>query len=701
MNNKLLYIILWCCYSLFAQAPNDTQPIDIQRITAKIELDTIKKAVKGNIKVQFKAIKNTDSAYLDAQKFTSVNSDTSDITYQNNKIWLQGNFKANQQYTYEFDYETTPKKTLYFWGWNPKNKDTTTVNRQQIWSQGQGKYTSYWLPSIDNMNDKIVFDLTFNFHSDYQVISNGNLVSKKATSPNINQWHYQMQQPMSSYLVALTIGKYQKTVVKSNSAIGLENYIYPEEIDHYESTYRHHQEIFDFLEKEIGVPYPWEVYRQVPVRDFLYAGMENTACTLFDDEFIVDVNAFADKNFVNVSAHELAHQWFGNLITETDSRHHWLHEGFATYYALKVEQQIFGNDYFYFKLYESAEQLTALNDTESATPLIITNGSSLNYYQRGAWAIFALENYLGETLFKKSIQQFLKKYAYKNVTTDDFLETVLETIQETSNKELSSFAETWLLQKNFPTKQALDLLTQSEFMQKYLQLAGERTQPLIGKYQLLSDALNFPVNPYLGQEVVSQLYGDTSPEAQKLLQKAFDTNHPKIEFALANTLSSIPIPVKKNMEKLLHSKSYATVESALYQLWNNFDSDKKKYLDKTKNIIGFSNKNVRTLWLLLALNTPGYSIEERASFFSELQKYTAPNHRIGTRINAFRYLGILQSYNDQSIINLSNGATHPNWQFNKFCTKTIEKMLQQPKFQNKFRRLYVQLPIKVQKMVDN
>ncbi len=681
---------------VFAQAPSDTQPIDFTHITAALEFNVNSETVKGTVKATFIAKENSNNAYLDAQHFNKVTSiDSLVVTYKNNKIVLKGNFEKGKHYTYRFNYSVCPKKALYFWGWNTKHTDSNFPNRKQIWTQGQGKYTSFWLPSIDNMNDKIIFDLKISFDPTYEVIANGQLIDTLSNTPTLKQWHYQMDKPMSSYLVALAIGKYQKQTSISSTGVSLENFIYPNRIQDIEATYKHHKQIFEFLELEIGVPYPWKVYRQVPVKDFLYAGMENTSCTLFDDDFVISESMFDDQNFVSISAHELAHQWFGNLITETNSNHHWLHEGFATYFALKAEREIFGEDYFYYKLYESAEQLNAVSEKEKSTPLITKKGSSLNYYQRGAWALFALENYIGATNFKKAVRLFLNQYAYKNVTTDNFL-TIVAFV---SKKDLSTFSKNWLYNSNFPTKKALSLLTASDFIKKYLRLAGERTQPLAGKHQYLSEALLFPVNPYLVQEVVSQLHDDSSENAKKLLLRAFKTNHPKVQFALASSLTSIPKELKISMEKLLKSTSSATVEAALYNLWNNFDAEKFRYLNITKDKIGLNNKNIRTLWLLLALNTKGFSVNERASFYKELHRYTAINHSIGTRINAFKYLEILKSFDDQSIINLSKGAVHPNWQFNKFCTQTIKRLLPIPKFQNKFVRLRDELPTKVQKMI--
>ena len=181
---------------------------------------------------------------------------------------------------------------------------------------------------------------------------------------------------MSSYLVALAVGKYEKEEIASSSGVPIELYYYPGDDRKAEPTYRHTQQIFEFLEKEIGVAYPWQNYKQIPVRNFLYAGMENTGTTIFSDLFVVDSTAFKDRNYVNVNAHELAHQWFGDLVTVASGEHHWLQEGFSTYYALLAERAIFGEDYYYWKLFESAEELKELSDSGKGEALINSKASS-------------------------------------------------------------------------------------------------------------------------------------------------------------------------------------------------------------------------------------------------------------------------------------------------------------------------------------
>ena len=329
--------ILCVLYSAFSIA-QQTNFVDFKRAEAVMFFNEFKvdSTLFDSFEIKFDILKKTDSIYLDAvdMRFENISLNGKSIDYKNDgkKLIIYNKFKPSENNMLSFIFFAAPKKAMYFVGWE-------NDARNQIWTQGQGKYTSHWLPSIDNMNDKIEFDLTFAAPKGYEVISNGKLISKSENS-SYNLWKYDMLKPMSSYLVALVVGEYSKKVEISKSGIPLEMYYYPEDSLKAEPTYRYTKEVFDFLEEEIGVAYPWQNYKQVPVHDFLYAGMENTSCTIFSDAFMIDNTAFIDKNYVNVNAHELAHQWFGDLVTETSGTHHWLQEGFATYYALLAERDM-------------------------------------------------------------------------------------------------------------------------------------------------------------------------------------------------------------------------------------------------------------------------------------------------------------------------------------------------------------------------
>ncbi|MDH7448313.1 M1 family metallopeptidase [Aquimarina sp. 2201CG14-23] len=686
-------LYLFTFFFSFGVVAQQSKEVDFLTGNVNVFLEANYKKVEGKVTYTFKVLKPTKSIAIDAQKMRIMNvlldGEKIDITYDDKVLQIVSDFKPAAEHSIEIQYIAAPQKALYFL------KDYQ--GNDQIWTQGQGKYTSNWLPSFDDMNEKVVFDLTINYDADYEVIANGKLISKELVNDSIRRWEYDMQQPMSSYLLALAVGKYGKVVETSESGIPLEMYYYPEDRDKFESTYKHSKQMFDFLEKEIGYAFPWQNYKQIPVKDFLYAGMENTGTTIFSDAFVVDNIAFNDRNYINVNAHELAHQWFGDLVTETEGKHHWLQEGFATYYALLAEKEIFGEEYFQYKLYESAEQLTEQAKAKDATSLLDSKASSLTFYQRGAWALHALKNLIGDANFKITIHNYLDKHKYSNVNTSDFINVA----EEVSGQDLTEYRKIWLEAIAFPSQEALDILTTSSFIKKYLGLAGERTQPLAGKWGTLATALDFPINEYLGQEVIYQLDGETSQEAIALFNKAFETNNVFVRQAIANTMSRIPKGLKKQYESLLEDESYATIEPALYHLWANFPSERNSYLDKTKDIIGFNDKNVRILWLVLALSTSDYQPEKHQEFYAELSGYSSSIHHFSTRENAFTYLESLQAFSDQSLIDLVDGALHHNWRFRNFCRKVLDNLLKDPKFQKKYVDLKSNLPKRQQDYLEN
>ncbi len=642
-------------------------------VALKVDVDT--KTVRGEVHYEFQVDQAIDSVFIDAKnmEFDKVLLDGKAVKthYDTEKLWLISDFLPNTTHQLLLDYEVVPQKAVYF------VKDHK--GNDQIWTQGQGKYTSNWLPSFDDVNEKIIFDITIEYDSDYEVIANGKLQSKKTTN-GVTTWKYDMIHPMSSYLVAFVIGTYAQKTTFSKSGIPLTYYYYPEDTLKFEPTYRYSKQMFDFLERKIGVPYPWQDYKQIPVKDFLYAGMENTGTTIFSDAFVVDSIAYTDRTYSNVNAHELAHQWFGDLVTAKEGTHHWLQEGFATYYALLAEREVLGEDYFYYKLYESAEQLDAQSNGKNATAVLNPKASSLTFYQHGAWVLHALQDKVGVENFDTAVQQYLNKYQFGNVKTADFMNMVAEV----SGEDLTAFRALWLETAVFPSKEALKLLEKSSFIKKYLNLAKERTQPLAGKIAVIDEALDFPVNDYVGQEAVYQLEGDVSPQGIELYKKAFATNNIYVRQAIATTLNKIPARLKKDYESLLSDPSFVTQEATLYHLWTNYPTQRKEFLDQMKDVVGFSDKNIRTLWLVLAISTPEYEASRKKHFFDELNAYTTKRNTTKVRQNAFTYLESLQLFSDQALQSLVDGATHYNWRFRDFCRKILDKLLQDERYRKKF-----------------
>lgn len=677
----LLFVNFCCIGNLFSQ---QTDVVDFVKIKAFVGVIQPENKIASQYTVTFKILKKVDSVYVDAVATDIVRNFTEDFTIAatETKIWFTGNFEPGKTYIARFDYEVFPKQALYFF-------------KDQIWTQGQGKYTSHWLPSIDDINDKIEFDLSFDSKLFQAVISNGKLISTE-TEWNEKFSSFNMKHPMPSYLAAFVIGNFDKKELVSNSGIPIELYLKPQDSLKFEPTYRYSKEIFDFLETEIGVPFPWQNYKQVPVRDFLYAGMENTTLTIFSEAFVVDSTGFNDRNYVNVNAHELAHQWFGNLVTETDSKHHWLQEGFATYYALLAEREIFGDEYYYWQLYQTAEQLKARSDKGEGESLLNPKASSLTFYQKGAWALHILRETIGDEAFKTAVKNYLETHKFKNVTTYDFLKEV----KAVSNADVATFEKDWLRQSAFQSEEAYQSLMKSAFIQEYFEVSSLRATPFSDKKNRLKTALTFP-NDFIGQEAVLQLVGEPISKTIPLYKKAFESNNLYVRQAIALSLQTIPKELQKEYESLLNDASYVTIETALYKLWSQFPEKRKEYLNKTKGIEGFQNKNIRQLWLTLVLITEGFENSQKESYLKELKSYTATEYSFEIREKAFEYVNELQLWDLETLKNLVEACVHPNWRFSKASKEMLHTLLQDKKYYEQVRVLGRQVSEKAANYINS
>ncbi|URC11519.1 M1 family metallopeptidase [Flavobacterium sp. B183] len=670
------YTLLFFTAFTFAQ---QTQFVDFKTVSGQLTVNVVEKTISGTVDYQFEILKPIDTIRIDAKNmaFSNVQIDNRETVFisTDKELKIVGNFQKGENHL-TFQYSAKPKQALYF-----VNMDNSEV---QIWTQGQGRYTSNWFPSFDDVNEKVVFSLGVTYDSAYQVISNGILESKKINT-NQTHWQYKMEKPMSSYLLMLAIGKYDKKELKAKSRIPLEYYLENKDADRFEPTYRYSKRIFDFLEKEIGVKYPWEIYREIPVRDFLYAGMENTTSTLFATRYVVDSIGFEDRNYTNVDAHELAHHWFGDLITAESSTHHWLQEGFATYFAALAEREIYGDDFFYSKLYDTAQQIKFASRTDSI-PVLNAKASSLTFYEKGAWALFVLHESIGDKAFKKAIKSYLKKYAYQTVNTQNFFDE----IKKVSDFDLDKFQKTWLESIVFDTATANTLLSKNKSIQVRLEVDKLKKIALAEKENFLSKTLDSDIYSSVKEAIVNQLENEEYESKKALLLQALKTNDLQVRQAVAASLTKIPEDFRVEYESLLDDKSYQTQEVALYWLWRNFPEHRTRYLDKSKNWVGFNDYNLRTLWLSLALSTPNYANDSEV-LISELIAFSSAKYEATTRQNALEKLIAFKIINDAVLTNLVSATTHHMWQFSKFGRDTIRLLLKNTDLRASFERILTNL----------
>lgn len=641
-----------------------------------IAVDPYNEIIKGSVSYELETSLKGDSIAVDARDLTitavEVNRRNTDYSYDGSKLMVYKKYRANKSYKLKIVYEANPKKAVYFLGWH----DDIPGNNQ-VWTQGQGKYSSHWVPSFDDMSEKLVFDLQIDFNKEYELAANGNLMDTEVRD-SIKSWKYSMKDPMSSYLLAFAAGPYHSKIIHSSSGIPMQQYYYADRPEVLEPTYRYSKAIMDFLEDEIGLPYPWQNYKQLPARDFLYAGMENTGTTIFSDGYLIDSLAFPDRNYVEINAHEMAHQWFGNLVTEFGAEDHWLHEGFATYYSLLARKKIFGEDFYYWKLFEMAERL----EKGKAEALTDPSASSLTFYEKGAWALVILRDRVGDQAFKSGVGEFLRNYAFNNAGIADFIKS----LQPHTDYDLGEFEAEWLQSVEFPNDRAIDFLKENNaairdwhLLRRELTTSAESNENIIKRYW--NDQA--PID--LKKKILSKFTKSLSVE---FLKEIFDSGEPELRKMLSIQLERIPPELKKEFESLLEDDSYISRENALFKLWIYFPSSRGDYLDRTREIMGLPNYNIRILWLFLAALTQDYETPgARIIYRDELFGYTSPRYPYEIRQNAFAVITEVFELPDQNLKDLVNASVHKVWQFRSFARQLLAEILKDEKQKIRLQKL--------------
>jgi aminopeptidase N len=410
--------------------------------------------------------------------------------------------------------------------------------------------------------------------------------------------------------------------------------------------------------------------------------MENTSATVFSRDFVVDEIGFNDKNYLNVNAHELAHQWFGDLVTAENGKHHWLQEGFATYYALLAEKEVFGEDYFYYKLYSISQQLKSVYKTDTI-PILNEKASSLTFYQKGAWALHVLREGVGAKIFQKAVRNYLKKYSFKNVNTDNFLDE----IRRVSKFDVDSFRIKWLESPSFDNQKVTELLSKKQSIKTLFEIQKLRNKPFLEKQAVFEKTMQSDAYFPIKEEIIYQIENVSFADKANLLHLAMATNDVNVRQSIANTTPKIPLDFKMEFETLLDDTSYITREVALNTLWSQFPEDQIKYLEKSKDWVGFNDKNLRILWLTLALGTKDYELESKAKYYDELLHYCSPKFESSVRQNALENLLFINDKDKNVLPFLVNSLTNHKWQFSKFGRDKIRLLLKNQNIRTYFETL--------------
>lgn len=347
-------------------------------------------------------------------------------------------------------------------------------------TQFESHHARQAFPCIDEPEAKATFSLTVNTLADHMVVSNTHVSTElvDAKNPKLKSVSFEKTPIMSTYLLAFVSGNLGFLEAKSKSGVVVRTYATPDNVEHTKFALSTAVKVLDFYEQYFDIKYPLAKCDHIALPDFAAGAMENWGCILYREQcMLVDpmYTSLATKQFAAlVVAHELAHQWFGNLVTMKWWNDLWLNEGFASWIEYLAIDKIFPDWQLWTQFLvddrETGLKLDALEHTHPIEvpvhhPDEIRSIFDAISYSKGASIINMLHEYLGAEAFRDGLRHYLKKHAYKNTITSD----LWQSLSHVSGKKVDKFMHAWTSQPGFPVVKAVDLddnqvhLSQSRF----------------------------------------------------------------------------------------------------------------------------------------------------------------------------------------------------------------------------------------------
>ena len=362
-------------------------------------------------------------------------------------ITLPGPVAEGREGVVEIAYTSRPRRGLYFHSPGPRWPDRPLF----LYSQGQSSDNRRWIPCYDQPDDRTSWDLHVTRPKDLQSVSNGVLVGTQARG-NLETDHWRFDSRSPTYLISLIVGKLQ-TITETWKDVALEYSAPPGNEEALRTSLAETGNMMAFFGDYLQSPYPWSRYAQTYVWDFIYGGMENITATTLNMRALHTKAARPNYRSEGLVAHELAHMWFGDLITCRTWQHIWLNEGFATYFTDLFFEHRYGEEEFllrrrrqngqYMRGTPRASELKLERDPRGDIPLELFGGKQ---YSRGAAILHNLRRHLGDDAFREAIRAYVKRHQDNPVTSEE-LRTVTE---EIAGIDLAWFWNQWVYGLGYP-----------------------------------------------------------------------------------------------------------------------------------------------------------------------------------------------------------------------------------------------------------
>ncbi|MGO8948175.1 MAG: M1 family aminopeptidase [Ktedonobacterales bacterium] len=436
-----------------AYAPD--RPADVQHLDINVTPDFVAQSVSGTVTTYFSVlfeqiqVVSFDAAELQIEQASLAGTETPLAFWtEGEKLYVQLDrvYRYGEGFGVTVRYSAHPRIGLYFVA---PTKDSPELP-VQVWTQGETEYHHYWLVCHDFPNDRATTTLRATVPAHFFVLSNGLLMDTRTNGDGTKTYTWQQEIPYPAYLITLVAGEFSE-LSDTWRDVPVTYYVRHGREEDARRMLGKTPQMMEFFSQKFGVDYPYAKYAQIVAERFLGA-MENASATTHSYRLLPDQRASLDWSADPVVAHELVHQWHGDLLAVRDWSHTWLKESFATYFEAVWTQHDRGDEEFEAKLYQNLQSYLSA-DKRGRRPIVYNvyrkNGDELfdrHTYEKGSLVLHMLRNFLGEEPFWRAVSVYNNRNRGREVITADFERAV----EEATGRSMAQFFEQWLYKAGHP-----------------------------------------------------------------------------------------------------------------------------------------------------------------------------------------------------------------------------------------------------------
>lgn len=516
-----------------------------------LDIDLNKGIVEGENQITLSPLNdNFDKVVIDAEFLVVsnvINIDGKKLKFEqkNNQVFISLNKLYNHKDTLQLSVKYQLNKKIP--GLN--FIEATATNPLMVSSDCFPNKARQWIPCYDYPNDKVTTEMIITVDKKYKVLSNGRLVSIKENNPQGTvTYHWSQELPHSTYLINLSIADY--AVIKDSlGSLPINYWVYKGLETNAKTTFRKTPYIINFYNKLYNFSYPWAKYDQV-ITSYMGGGAEAVSATILGQQIVMDTIAEKDYSMQGVIAHEIAHQWWGDLTTFRSWEHTWLNESFATYSEYIFTRFEKGEDEGAFGLLGKKNQYLNEAHNRYMRPIVFNkyNGPNDNFdshtYPKGACMLHLLRYILGDETFFRTLSTFLHQNQFKPVDTHDLMKTV----KEVSGKNMDWFFEQYIFSPGHPVFEVTKSWNEST---KKLTITVFQNQDSIPGVPIYTIPVNFGFG-FPGKKIIKEVWLKNKMER---FDFEFDSEPLLVRFDEGNWLLK-ELTFKKSIDELLYQAEH-------------------------------------------------------------------------------------------------------------------------------------------------